>query len=235
MQNHYVSQRSAKRPMTTGNVSPFRTLSTRQTRLILMPILLIPSEILVFSVSMDLFGRAIGYLVGFLSYWIVWCGLFPVLMIGKAEVAGLFRKSEPQFGNPTWLGIVLVSLPAVSSFVFNPFFMQIQEASLTVLIISILFAVANATSEEILWRGVYAHEFQESRVYGFVLPSIGFGFWHLAPQIVFPSSNPVLFSLFAISLGLPFGYVAFKTKSIRWLVLSHIILDFSGLAGFKFI
>jgi membrane protease YdiL (CAAX protease family) len=67
------------------------------------------------------------------------------------------------------------------------------------------------------------------------LPSVGFGLWHLAPQSVSTGlGNPggaVAFVGVATLFGLCLGWVAYRTGSIRWPVISHVLLDFAGLGG----
>jgi len=63
---------------------------------------------------------------------------------------------------------------------------------------------------------------------------VGFAVWHFAPQSVFPNPRPgatVSLVVAAGIVGLMWGWVAHKTKSIRWTTLSHILFDFSGLGG----
>jgi len=67
---------------------------------------------------------------------------------------------------------------------------------------------------------------------------VWFGYWHLSPQVIFPSQMPggsVAFATMSIFLGLVYGGVAKNTNSIRWTTVSHILTDFMGLAGLAFV
>lgn len=97
--------------------------------------------------------------------------------------------------------------------------------------VSVLFALINGFSEELLWRGLFNCHFPNNLLLGFVYPSIGFGFWDLAPLMIYPIENPLIFSVVTIFLGAPFGYIVYKTKSIRWIAISHMILNLSTLVG----
>ena len=69
-------------------------------------------------------------------------------------------------------------------------------------------------------------------VAGYLYPAVGFGFWHLAPLSIVPSTmsgGSLYFAIFAVVLGLAFGWVALSTGSIRWTTVSHALLDFAGL------
>ncbi len=72
------------------------------------------------------------------------------------------------------------------------------------------------------------------RCWGISNPAAGFALWHLAPQSVVPSTYPGGVYSFvggAALWGLLWGWVAWRTRSIRWTTLSHALLDFSGLGG----
>ena len=144
-----------------------------------------------------------------------------------------FRQVTEPFGKPRWLGLILLFLLPLFTLLYAlP--LQIPRATLTIILLSLLIAVVNALCEEVLWRGLYFESFPESIWWGYLYPALWFGLWHYAPQSVLASSYPGgthSLVLFALVLGLMWGWVAWKTKSIRWTALAHIILDFSGLGA----
>src|SRR5205085_1805684 len=92
----------------------------------------------------------------------------------------------------------------------------------------------NAAGEEVLWRGTYARAFPGARWLGYVWPALGFGLWHIAPQTIFPNQRTggaASFVAFATLLGALFGWVAWRSGSIRWTTLVHVLFDFSGLGA----
>jgi membrane protease YdiL (CAAX protease family) len=69
---------------------------------------------------------------------------------------------------------------------------------------------------------------------GSPLPLLGFGLWHLAPRSVSRSTHPggmLSFVAVAMVFGLCWGWVAYRAASIRWVVVSHVLLDFAGLGA----
>ena len=86
-------------------------------------------------------------------------------------------------------------------------------------------AIINGTCEEILWRGLYIKNFPNKVMLGLIYPSIGFAIWHLSPQLVFPSEGGIIgvliFIISTFFLGFCYGWVSYKTKSIKWNALSH--------------
>jgi len=103
-----------------------------------------------------------------------------------------------------------------------------------VLLSSAALAIVNAIAEEILWRGIYPRVFPRQLVRGYLYPAVGFALWHLVPQSIHKSrmrSGTKAFLAGAFFIGLGHGWVAWRTRSIRWTVLTHILIDFLGLGG----
>jgi membrane protease YdiL (CAAX protease family) len=96
-------------------------------------------------------------------------------------------------------------------------------------------AVANAVLEELLWRGVFFSLWPSNPWLGWVWPAIGFGLWHLAPQVIHPSAmGPAAYVVAATALGLSWGWVAWRTGSLRWVSVSHVLTDGSGIRNALF-
>lgn len=184
--------------------------TARQLVLLATPPILLASSYAAFKGLAAWLGPARGYLGGFLFYWVIWCGLLPLWAVGGDGLRALFADVRPRFGQPAWLGVLFLLLPALAAYA-STFPARLREASLTVVAASILFSLVNGTLEEVLWRGTYVAAFPDSWLWGVVYPSIGFGLWHLAPQAIVPSrmrGGAIAFSLLAILLGAPYGWVA---------------------------
>ena len=95
-------------------------------------------------------------------------------------------------------------------------------------------AIVNAIGEEVLWRAIYPHVFPRQVVRGYLYPAVGFTLWHLVPQSIHKSrmrGGTKAFLAGALFIGLGHGWVAWRTGSIRWTTLTHILTDFLGLGG----
>lgn len=221
---------------TGKRMTSMSTFTRNQIALIAAPPVLLLTTYLTFKVMGAWLGPKRGYLAGFLFYWVCWCILFPLWAVGPDGLRNMFKAARPPFGEPGWLGFIFIVLPVVASFVaLSP--AKFREATLPVIAISVLFSLVNGTMEEVLWRGTYITAFPDSWFWSVIYTSIGFGLWHLSPAMIYPNEMPggsLAFAVMAIFLGLPFGWVAKQTGSIRWVVISHILLDFPGLAGFSF-
>jgi hypothetical protein len=205
-------------------------MSAKKPGLILLPWLLLLTTYFAFTWSAKLFGPKIGYLSGYLFYWIVWCYLIPFLILGPAGLSTLFNKKISA------LNSVILMIPVIIAFLGIPFWPNLFKLTPLIAIVSVLTALVNGTGEELFWRGVYAQSFPDNFRWGYLYPTVMFTFWHLSPLAVQNTGTDTsTFLLGALLMGLCWGYVVWKTKSIRWAVLSHILVNLPWLAGFYFI
>lgn len=206
--------------------------SAKKIFLIFLPALLLISTYYAYTCFVQLWGLKVGYLSGFIFYWLFWCLIIPYCVIGKGGVKDILRSSPLTNGKRQWINILLLLIPPLLAILFGPFMGRILKTTFFIGILSLVIAVVNAVSEEILWRGVYIKVFPGKYFLGYIYPAIGFAVWHLVPNTVYTSSYGVVpFIMSALLIGLCWGFVAFRTGSIRWVIISHIILDFSGLGA----
>lgn len=69
-------------------------LSWNQITLLIVPWLLLGTTYLVYQLLARRFGKKRGYLGGFLSYWIGWCLLFPLVLLGPHALVHLFGNTS---------------------------------------------------------------------------------------------------------------------------------------------
>lgn len=218
------SRAAAPRPAVTA---------TKRTVLLLTPPLLLASTYLMYAQLAEIMDLRVAYLTGFLFYWCGWCLALPLWILGPAGVRQLFQNPTRPLGRRSWVGLLLlVAPPAAGYATIAP--VVFPGAGPLVVSVSALIAVINGTLEELLWRGAFPVAFPTNQWLGCLYPSLGFGIWHLAPQVIFPNQMPggrISLVASAIVLGLMWGWVAWRTRSIRWTTLSHVLMDFSGLGG----
>lgn len=210
----------------------------RKTLLMLaMPLALIASTWAAFQVFTQWWGYPLGYLMGFVFYWVFWCLAFPVYALGGVRpVLELFKEGQPTFRKLGWkIHFLLwfwIAFP-----LFTIFLPRVGSVGLAVLAGSLLIGAVIGVTEELLWRGVYLRLFPNSTWMNMIYPSLMFGLWHISPQSVKASSMPggvFLFVAYAVFLGLAYAYCARKTGSIRWVTLSHVIHDALGLGALAY-
>ena len=212
---------------------PSEVSSIKRFILILAPLALLGTTYAAFNGFVNLFGLQTGYLLGFLFKWIFWCLLIPLLIVGVDGLRSMFRSTDPPVGRPSWLGWLLLTIPLLLAYGYA-FPRVLPYATATVILLSLLIAIINGTLEEVFWRGTYVQIFPKQVIWGYLYPSLGFGLWHLAPQSVTGMSNPggiISFVAVATIFGLCWGWVAWRTGSIRWPVISHVLLDFAGFGA----
>jgi len=176
------------------------------------------------------FAPKVAHLLGMASYWVVLSAI-SLATLGRTGIRQVV-ESFPDLGAALWL---VLALPVVLAFAFGPFAKQLPLVTPTVFLLSAALAVVNASLEECFWRGVYVHYFS-SPLTAWLFPAVGFAIWHFAPLSVLPyKRGSVFFVLSSFFLGLCWGFVAFKTKSIGWNIVSHILVDFSGFGALLYL
>lgn len=207
--------------------------NTTQYVLILSPPVLLLTTFFLFRSLSTALDREKSFLFGFVFYWIVWCFLLPLLTVGPEGFKAMFSAPNPRFGRPEWLGILLLIGPPLLLFMtsFQP---SVRGATVAFIIYSAMYAVANGTFEEMLWRGTYVVAFDGHLIWGYLYPSIWFGLWHLSPQVVEAGTvtrETIGFAVMSIGLGLTWGWVARTSGSVKFTALAHILLNFASPAG----
>jgi membrane protease YdiL (CAAX protease family) len=203
--------------------------------LILLPPCLIVSTYFAFYLLAVILGSQRGYFLGFLFYWIFWCLVVPISVLGSERIRTVFaRPVVSAFGKPSWVGVVALFLPLLLGYGYAFPRAFAADARWAVLVGSLVIALINGVLEELLWRGTYILIFPDSSLLGDAYPTLSFAVWHFAPQAVFPNRAPggrIAFVLVSATIGSLWGWVAKTTGSIFWTSVTHVLFDFSGLGA----
>lgn len=195
-----------------------------------LPWLLIPSTAGIFALATRWLGAEAGYLLGFGFYWLFWCLLIPLILLGKAEFASILRDRAPLFSRENWHAALLwLFVTLVSVLMYAGEFIR---APLALILLAALLATLNGFCEEILWRGLYVRLFPRNPWLGILYPALGFALWHFAPQIIFPAENIIGFVVSTFFLALPYGFITYRTGSARWTAISHSLSGILALSGY---
>ena len=200
---------------------------------ILLPIALLITTGLAFHLLARQFGSKLGYFLGFLFYWIVWCFIVQVIFLTGQELKSLFEFNLYNFEKSRLLNLISLIIPLLFAYGYA-FPKALRSITFKIILLSLALALINATLEEILWRGLYLKLLGSNKWFYILTSSFGFGIWHFAPQLIFANKAPggkFSFVAFAIILGIFFSIVVFNTKSILLVSICHILFDFSGLGG----
>jgi membrane protease YdiL (CAAX protease family) len=201
----------------------------RHFALLALPLVLIPSAAFLFTSLSKRLGKEQGYLLGFLFYWIIWCLIVPLSLLGKDSFLALFADKTPLFSGQNWPAAVLfVVIALVSLIMYSKSFIK---APFALILVAIPAATINGLCEELLWRGMYVKVFPNNIWLAILFPAIGFALWHLAPQQVFSDKSKMAFVTSAFFLGLAYGWIAYKTGSAKWTAISHSLNGITALSG----
>ena len=231
-----AEESSAVRSAFPEDVAELHVGTGRRALVLLVPVALVLTMYGIFHAFTRVFGLPLGYLLSFVIYWLGWCGIVPMIVLGRRGVVELFEAGERRFRQLGLRVHVLLWLPLVFPFLFA-FVPRLRAAGAPVLFVSIGLGIVIGITEEILWRGLYVRLFPENVWANTVYPSIAFGLWHLCPLSVLPSrypGGPLLFLLYSVILGACYATAARTTRSIRWVAVSHTVHDTLGLGAFAY-
>ena len=197
------------------------------------PIVLIIATYAVFRLLTPIAGERTASFTGFAFYWLVGGIVLPVTLIGRDGVAALFGRHTVRRGPRLTIALALLTLPVAFGFLFA-FPAILPFASGATLAGLAAYAVVNGTLEEVFWRGTFARRFPSNAWLGVIYPAVTFSLWQLVPWAVFPSvlHVPAFIVLgVALPVGLLYNWVAWRTGSIHWTVLSHVLTNLSGVGA----
>jgi membrane protease YdiL (CAAX protease family) len=208
-------------------------LDRRQLAAVSLPVVIPVAMAATFTLARDRLGDHAGYVAGFGVYWAT-CASISVALLGRQRVRGLLRDARPRLGRPAVLGAALLLWPPAGA-IASRFIPELGDATPSKIATIAGVAVVNTFCEELLWRGVYISLWPQNPWLGWVWPALGFGVWHLAPQVIHPSATgPLVYVIAATALGLSWGWVAWRTGSLRWVGVSHVFTDASGIRNAAF-
>jgi membrane protease YdiL (CAAX protease family) len=224
-------KRANKRLMYPVLTAQYASLHQRRRMfLFLLPVVLLFTTAIAFSLASMVLGKSLGYFTGFIFYWIFWCLVVPIRLVGLKALTETFRIKTAAIPKSTLL-ILLVPLLFVYAYAFPT---AVKEASTRIILFSLLLSLVNATLEEVLWRATYLVVFRNEKRLGILASALGFAVWHYAPQLVFANKNPGgahSFVLVAFFLGWLYAWAIWKQQSIFWVTIAHVLFDFAGLGA----
>ena len=200
---------------------------------LLSPIVLVLIVIATFRAAIAMFGEHTGQLAGFGVYWLLGGLVFPLLILGGSGYAELFAPRHVQWTKPLRVAAALLAVPAAFGFLFVfPYLFPMDDFQVLAAVAA--YALVNGTLEEVFWRGTFATAFKTNPWLGVVYPAMAFGIWQLVPWMFFPTwplvPALVVFGV-AFGVGLLYNWVAWRTGTIRWTAISHVLTNLSGIGA----
>jgi membrane protease YdiL (CAAX protease family) len=115
---------------------------------------------------------------------------------------------------------VLVLIVTITVIMYPP--TQLLDRPPGLLMIAVPVAIVNGVCEEVLWRGLFVRVFPLNLTLSVIYPSVGFALWHLSPQILVPDEGGVWpFVASTFFLGISYGWISYRTRSVRWPAIAH--------------
>lgn len=197
----------------------FDSMSREQIVTIIVPIVLIAIMYSIFQLLAHIFGATAAWYGGLVIYWLLWGLAYPLLVLGKDAVLELIRPARFDV-IALLLALIPVLFAAIGRYQYG---VQYEKSSALIGIALLVTAFGNGLFEEIFWRGMYLRQFPSQFLLVVVWPSIMFAIWHYAPGTVSGSGDVVRLMAGAALYGLFLGYLAYRTDTIFWGIISHTV------------
>jgi membrane protease YdiL (CAAX protease family) len=178
---------------------------------------------LLFPALVRLLGPRRGFLAAFAVYWWLSLGL-TVALLGPRRAARLLVR-RPRASAPPLLAAAVLATPPLGAGAMA-LALPSDGVVATPLAVSAAIAGMNAVSEELLWRGLPAEFFPDDALRGWLWPALGFTLWHAAPLWVSPHPRWARLFAGAAVMGAGFGYLTWRSGSVRPTVAAHALTDF---------
>jgi membrane protease YdiL (CAAX protease family) len=223
-----VSAAAGRRERSEGLASMVRRPTT-QASILAIPAVMPAGMRVLFPMLARRLGARRGYLAGFGIYW-AGCYLVPLALVGRRRIAALLGRPADPLPRPRWLGALALLVPPLGA-AGTELRPALGQADPALVATAGAVAVVNAAGEELLWRGLFVATFPDDLVRGWLWPAIGFTAWHLAPASVRPPRHGRMFLAGTALIGAGFGWIAWRTRSLRWTLPAHVATDACGLSA----
>lgn len=196
-------------------------MSQKQIIAVVAPPILLAVMVSVFQTLARAFGERwrIAWYLGLIIYWLTWCTLVPLWMVGREGLVTIIRPQRLTV-RVALLTLVMLTLAALYRLVPG---MDYEKPSLWMWLLIVSTSFGNGFFEEVLWRGVYMELFPDTILLRMVWPSIWFGLWHYAPGSISPDGNPLGLMIGSGLMGFYLSFLAKRAGTIWWTIVAHTL------------
>ncbi|NIO84616.1 MAG: CPBP family intramembrane metalloprotease [Candidatus Aminicenantes bacterium] len=192
-------------------------MNPKQKIAIIAPLVLVAVMYPIFHALAGVMNDRVAWCLGLAIYWIIWGGIFPLLIIGKEAIIKLIRPRKPDKKI-----ILLVAIPLLGAVAGRLILGGYEKESVWIALLLFSTPFGNGFFEEVLWRGVYLKLFPNNIFFWMIWPSVWFALWHYAPGSV-SSGNPARLMIGAGVMGLYLSFLAKKTNTVWWGIVVHTV------------
>lgn len=204
-----------------------RLRPSQKTLLVLSPVVVMVL-IYLFPTLTHVFDRTRGLIIAFVLYWVGICFVMGLVFTRPVRFGKLYARPAG-FGTADYIVLLLLTcLPVLLVFMIS-FLPNMTGATPKLLALAALLALINGTLEELFWRGAFISQFLHSFRFAVLYPLVLFTAWHISLGLIKGASfHGGIFALLAGAaiMGLLWGWLTWKTKSIYLSTLSHIGVNF---------
>ena len=214
--------------MLNQNVTVTKEVRKRQTILFFSPLMIVPVVFLT-AILFKTLLHVWTWVPVLMVYWAA-IGTCILLFSGKDQMISWLKRP-----NGKWLWSVL---PFLFTFLAMPVFIENWRhlGSMMIFIPWLLVGIINPFLKNGYWRGLFL-DMKGTMPAWLVIAytSILFGANHLSLAVTsIPCRNPV-FLINTVVLGIVYSIVYYKTKSLRWVIIAHALMDFLGMSVLCFL
>ncbi|UJW84276.1 CPBP family intramembrane glutamic endopeptidase [Devosia sp. SL43] len=199
-------------------------MNRSQSTLVLHALVVIAALLLLVPALTQALGGQLGYLLSLTVYWLGFCIPVIALHSWKRHDGRLF--SEKLAWRDWWVPLLL--LLQVVAIGIAAFFQNTTHLTTRGAMLAAAIAIINAPLEEAAWRGGFMVRFVDKPRLGFWLGWLLFTAWHIPLAL----SHGVAFdggwvSLVggAAALGLLWSWIAWRTGSVFWVAIAHVLTN----------
>lgn len=205
-------------------------MTRRKYILIISSTLAFPVTFIIFSIFPEKLSSMIVYIMGMGVYW-MYISSFIILLL-KDDFRAFRKVIKNEFPSSLW--IKTIPFLPVLGVLFISFLPNIRHIAIDRFLIVVFIAMISGSLEEIYWRGLYLMEFPKSTIFGFLIPSVLFGMWHISlwflKGIVYHGGFGALVGG-AFIMGILWSWSSRKLRQIRFGIYAHIIVNIFAFTG----
>ncbi len=177
-------------------------------------------------------ARMIGPLLGEWAWAFLFAGYWAILACLILMGGGISSQShwlQPSQNGPVWPIIAITFSFSTTVWIVIPNWRLLLQ--LEILIPTVIFAIVNPCLEEGYWRGVIIRSATGWPVWVAILYSATlFAINHLFVNVVVPAGRNPFVWVYQLLVGILLGIVFIRTRSLRWPIISHALINLLSLS-----
>lgn len=195
------------------------------TKIILLPIVIIVIGFVVAVIANHIIGEW-----AFIPLSIVyWSLIFIVVKPTKNKLTEIFKYSHI---NLKYILIAFIPvLLCIVSFVWGIQYIN----NVFLIVLWILFAIVNPIAEEMFWRAYLLDNLGWKPAIKIIFSSLLFLLSHMMWGVFSVTIRSYIMIMPLLIMGIAWGYVYHKTKSLKWCIIAHFFVDIMNLSVWVFL